>query len=107
MQMEDYSIQLGVLRYWNRVAIFAFLLALTIAYLVALVTEDAFFDGILPMVVAISSFALFCFAYLRIRQFLCPRCIGNFTIKHAFARNTNRRSCVHCGLPAYPSRTAE
>jgi hypothetical protein len=105
--MTDYSIQLGVLRHWNRVAIAALLLALPTAYLVALATEGTFWADILPVVAFICFVAAFGLAYIRIRQFRCPRCGKHFNVTHAFAANNNGRACVHCSLPAYASRIAK
>src|ERR1017187_7515124 len=105
--MKDYSIQLGALRFWNRVAILALVLFLPIAYLAGLATEGTFLAEILPISVGLFCFGAFVFSYVQIRRFRCPACGNYFTVKHSFATNSNGRACVHCGLSAYASKVSK
>jgi hypothetical protein len=99
--MNDYSLQLARLRFWNRAAIAALLLSLPATFLVGVLINGT----PLVRIVAPGTFAAFALvlavAYVRIRTFPCPRCGKYFTVKHVLGTNSLGRRCVHCGLEAY------
>lgn len=102
--MKDHSRRLAMLRSWNRIAIWAMVLTVPCAILVALLAKGTFLEGVLPVSAGVLGFIVFVIAYIRIRMFRCPRCNNYFTVKHAFATNSRGRACVHCGLSAYDTQ---
>src|SRR5258708_5110696 len=99
--MTNYSAELSVLRFWNRVAIGSLVIVIPAVFLVAFFVDGTLLGGVLPLFVFALGVAVFVVAYFRMRTFRCPRCGNYFTVKHALASNTRGRRCVHCGLEAY------
>ena len=99
--MSDFRDQLEPLRFWNRVAMLAFVGALPVAGGLAFGTSGTVFAPVLPIAAFGVCFAVGAFGYVRIRMFRCPRCRNYFAIKHRLDTNSRGRKCVHCGLDAY------
>jgi hypothetical protein len=99
--MNGYDVQLGRLRFWNRVGIGAVISIMPATILAGVCTRGTVIAIALPSITSISLFVILAVSYVRIRLFRCPRCGDRFTVKRTFSTNTRGRVCVHCGLDAY------
>ena len=99
--MSDSRDRLNPIRFWNRAALLALILAVPVAGLVALWTNGTALAPGLPIAVFAVCSTIVVVGYLRIRTFRCPRCGHYFTIQHRFGMNSRGRKCAHCGLDAY------
>src|SRR5438105_1703710 len=94
----------AALRYFrqlNRIAIAAFILALPVTFLGALIARGTPMTPWLPLTAFATCAVIFLFACFRIRTFHCPRCGKQFTAAQPLAPNSRGWRCVHCGLEAY------